>query len=64
MEMSGRAKREVLRACLERFADSFHVLPMREHARALASRADLPTRPSTSASPAGHAGRDIPVLSG
>jgi peptidoglycan/xylan/chitin deacetylase (PgdA/CDA1 family) len=58
MAMSGHAKREVLRACLEHFAGTFHVVPLREHARALSSRTNLATKPAASASPAGQQAAD------
>jgi hypothetical protein len=53
MAMPGAEKRKVLRGCLEQLAAEFRVVPMREHARAIASRPGLRTRPSTAASPAG-----------
>jgi peptidoglycan/xylan/chitin deacetylase (PgdA/CDA1 family) len=53
MEMPGAAKRAVLRDCLERFTETFEVLPLVDHARAVARRADLPTKPSSVAAPAG-----------
>ena len=53
MGMTGAAKREVLRGCLERLRDGFQVVPMREHAAAIAKRPGLKTKSSLTASPAG-----------
>ena len=53
MGMTGAAKREVLRGCLERLRDGFQVVPMREHAAAIAKRPGLKSKSSLTASPAG-----------
>jgi peptidoglycan/xylan/chitin deacetylase (PgdA/CDA1 family) len=62
MTMPGRDKRAVLRACLERFAGRYRVVPMREHARVLASRGELATKPSSAASPDGQATAEVVPL--
>jgi hypothetical protein len=44
MNLSGARKRETVVRCLRLFADRFHVVPLRDHASALASNRSLPTK--------------------
>jgi len=44
MDQTGASKREVIAHCLKMFNERFQVVPMREHAHALAADDSLPTR--------------------
>lgn len=44
MNLTGAFKRETVVRCLRTFSERFEVVPMREHARALADNGSLPTR--------------------
>jgi hypothetical protein len=44
MDQTGAAKREVVAHCLKLYRERFNVVPMREHARALAASGSLPSR--------------------
>ena len=50
MNLTGARKRETVRRCLQMFGERFDVVPMREHAAALAADTSLPTKsPSVTA---------------
>jgi hypothetical protein len=44
MNLTGARKRETVRRCLQMFGERFDVVPMREHAAALAADTSLPTK--------------------
>jgi peptidoglycan/xylan/chitin deacetylase (PgdA/CDA1 family) len=63
MEMTGAAKRPVVRSCLEVLAEKFDVVPMGEHAAAIKGRAKLDVVSSSRAEPAVSARAPQPAAS-
>jgi peptidoglycan/xylan/chitin deacetylase (PgdA/CDA1 family) len=51
MGMTGSRKRTTVRACLDELSRQFTIVPMAEHADAIASRGGLKTKPSADAAP-------------